>query len=186
MFINSVIERNKELFWNIIGSFGVKGIAIVVNILSLPAYLAYFPDQKILGVWFTIISILNWVLTFDLGIGNGLRNLIVSPLSNNDYNKVKEYISTAYVTIGVICLSIGIFFYFMIKFLNWNDILNISSNLITSKTLITSILLIFSCSTTSTFFKVNHINFVCSSKASYFKFNIVNFKFIDFDISVNI
>lgn len=143
MFINSVIERNKELFWNIIGSFGVKGIAIVVNILSLPAYLAYFPDQKILGVWFTIISILNWVLTFDLGIGNGLRNLIVSPLSNNDYNKVKEYISTAYVTIGVICLSIGIFFYFMIKFLNWNDILNISSNLITSKTLITSILLIF-------------------------------------------
>ena len=143
MFIKSSIKRNKELFWNIIGSFGVKGVAVAINVLSLPAYLAYFPDQKILGVWFTIISILNWVLTFDLGIGNGLRNLIVNPILNNDYIKVKQYISTAYVTIGVICFSIGIFFYFLVKFLNWNDILNISSNLITPKTLINSISLIF-------------------------------------------
>ena len=143
MFINSVIDRNKELFWNIIGSFGVKGLAMVINVLSLPAYLAYFPNQKILGVWFTIISVLNWVLTFDLGIGNGLRNLIVNPLSNNDYNKVKEYISTAYVTIGAICLSLGVVFYFLVKFLNWNELLNISSDLITYNTLTNSVLLIF-------------------------------------------
>tara|TARA_B100000795_G_C22770294_1_gene427557 strand:- start:299 stop:1657 length:1359 start_codon:yes stop_codon:yes gene_type:complete len=142
MSINSVLERNKELFWNIIGSFGVKGLAMVVNILCLPAYIDYFPNQIILGVWFTIISVLNWVLTFDLGIGNGLRNLIVNPLSNNDYNKVKEYISTAYVTIGAICLSLSFIFYFSVKFLNWNEILNISSDLINSNTLTNSILLI--------------------------------------------
>lgn len=140
--INNKIQRNKELFWNILGSFGVKGLAMLVNILSLPAYLIYFSDQKVLGVWFTMISILNWVLTFDLGIGNGLRNLIVDPLVNNDYKKVKEYISTAYVTIGAISLIIGIVCCFLIRFLDWNNVLNISSNVIALKTLVNSISLI--------------------------------------------
>ena len=140
--IYNIIQRNKELFWNIIGSFGVKGLAMVINILSLPAYLAYFPNQKILGVWFTIISVLNWVLTFDLGIGNGLRNLIVKPLANNDYKKVKEYISTAYVTIGIISLIVGVICSILIKLLDWNNLLNISSKLISSQTLVKSITLI--------------------------------------------
>jgi O-antigen/teichoic acid export membrane protein len=140
--IYNIIQRNKELFWNILGSFGVKGLAMVINILSLPAYLAYFPNQKILGVWFTIISVLNWVLTFDLGIGNGLRNLIVKPLANNDYKKVKEYISTAYVTIGIISLIVGVICSILIKLLDWNNLLNISSKLISSQTLVKSITLI--------------------------------------------
>jgi O-antigen/teichoic acid export membrane protein len=142
LLINKIIN-NKELFWNIIGSIGIKGLAMIVSVLSLPAYLSYFSDYEILGVWFTIISILNWVLTFDLGIGNGLRNLLVEPILNRDFIKIKEYISTAYVTIGLISISLGVLSFFLIRFLNWNTVLNIDNNILSNESLLLSIQLIF-------------------------------------------
>lgn len=142
--IQNIINRNKELFWNIVGSFGVKGLAMLVNFASLPAYLSYFPDQRILGVWFTIISVFNWLLTFDLGIGNGLRNLIVQPLLQNDFQKVKEYISTAYITIGLICLILGIIFFISIQYIDWNNMLNVSIEIVSMDVLRNSISVILS------------------------------------------
>ncbi|WP_086478535.1 MATE family efflux transporter [Arenibacter amylolyticus] len=136
-------DNNAELFWNIIGSVGVKGLAMLVNILSLPAYLYYFSDQKILGVWFTIISVLNWILTFDLGIGNGLRNLIIEPYLNKQYNELKEYISTAYISIGIICLILSLFSFVLAKSINWNNFLNISDKIINPGVLFDSIFIVF-------------------------------------------
>lgn len=135
--------NNTELFWNIIGSVGIKGLAMIVNVLSLPAYLSYFSDQKALGVWFTIISVLNWVLTFDLGIGNGLRNIIVDPYENKKFKILKQYISTAYVTIGIICLLLCLISFVFVKAINWNNFLNISKNIINPNILFNSIFIIF-------------------------------------------
>lgn len=137
------IQNNKELFWNILGSIGVKGLAMVINIFSLPAYLHYFSDQKILGVWFAIISVLNWVLTFDLGIGNGLRNLLVKAYTENDNDKIQKYISSAYISIGGLSLLLGVIGYIIILNSNWNIILNISDNIISNKVLIYVIQIIF-------------------------------------------
>lgn len=135
--------NNKNLFWNIIGSIGVKGLAMLVNILAMPAYLKYFSDNIVLGVWFTIISILNWILTFDLGIGNGLRNHLVGAFVDKDRTKAKKYISSAYFSIGGIAFLIGTLGFIILQFLDWNNILNISSQIVPNKSLTTIIQIIF-------------------------------------------
>ena len=144
-FYNSVtnkIENNKELFWNIIGSIGIKGLAMIISLLMLPAYLHYFSDQRILGIWFAILSILNWVLTFDLGIGNGLRNHLVEALITKNNEKIKKYVSSAYISIGGISIIIGIVGYLLIRISNWNTILNISEDVINNEVLIKVVQLI--------------------------------------------
>ncbi len=125
-------KANKSLFKNISGSFFVKGGAVVVALFTMPAYIKFFPDQIVLGVWFTVISILNWILSFDLGIGNGLRNNLVKAFSEDNEKEIKKYISSAYIILGAISLTIGFIGYFCLGVVNWNEWLNVSTTAISS------------------------------------------------------
>ena len=144
MRILQQFTSNKNLALNIFGSFGVKGLAMLISVLTLPAYLHYLEDQQILGVWFALLSILNWVLTFDLGIGNGLRNYLIEAIANKSDTKVKTYISSAYFSIGAISLALAIIGHNIIGLYNWNTILNISEEHITNKALINVVQIVYS------------------------------------------
>ena len=98
---------NKNLIKNIIGTILIKGGGMVLALVLMPLYIKYFPDKAILGVWFTILNVLNWVLTFDLGIGNGLRNHLTVSLSENNDVKSKRLISSAYILLGIVVLCIS-------------------------------------------------------------------------------
>lgn len=137
-------ENSREIMYNTIGAFLVKGGALIVSLFTMPAYMRYFDNQLILGLWFTVLSVLSWVLTFDLGIGNGLRNHLVSALVDKDQERTKKYISSAYVVIGIIVifsilLSIAVF-----QFVNWNIIFNISNTIVSRETLNITVGIVFS------------------------------------------
>lgn len=126
---------DKKLYFNIGSAFVIKGIALLISFLSLPAYIKYFNNEIGLGLWFTILSILNWVLTFDFGIGNGLRNKIIKPLKDKDYKSVKEYISSTYIIIGILTLILTLVLFTISYFVDWNFFFNIDSLLIPTNTI---------------------------------------------------
>lgn len=140
----STNENNKAIAYNTLGAFIVKGAALVVSLFTMPSYMRYFDNQQILGLWFTILSVLSWVLTFDLGIGNGLRNHLVPALVKKDQIRIKKYISSAYFVVGAIVLlslvSSAVFF----RFINWNNIFNIANNIVPIKTLNVTVSIVFS------------------------------------------
>ena len=138
------IKNNKELFWNILGSFGVKGLAMVVTIFTLPAYMYYFQNAKVLGVWFAMLSILNWILTFDLGVGNGLRNYLVEALVDKNNEKAKKYISSGYIIIGLFTIVLMLIGNICIRFIDWNIFLNVTTEVISKSVLLNVVALIFS------------------------------------------
>lgn len=116
----------KMVFSNIINSVIVRGIALAVSMYMMNAYLTYFDSEEYLGIWLTVVSILTWILTFDLGIGNGLRNHLANALAHNDMEKAKELVSSAVFVLAAISIlgfviSSGIVFIF-----DWNQVLNIS------------------------------------------------------------
>ena len=108
--------------------------------LALPLYIAYFDNNTILGVWFTLLSVLNWVLYFDVGIGNGLRNHLTISLADKNFNQGKRLVSSSYMVLGVIAFLISIFLCLIVPYIDWNSFFNISSEIISSKSLQHSIL----------------------------------------------
>ena len=91
--INQKIRNNKNLAANIFGAFAIKGLGMVVSLLTMPYYIDYFGNNTVLGLWFTILTVLNWILSCDIGIGNGLRNYLTEALSQNNRVKARNLIS---------------------------------------------------------------------------------------------
>lgn len=115
---------------NSAAAFLIKGAGVVISVLSVPAFLRYFDDKAVLGVWYTILGVVTWIDFFDLGIGNGLRNGLVDSFTNNRKVRAQQQISTAYVLIGVVTVLLMIAGLIAAPLLNWNDLLNIQPEVV--------------------------------------------------------
>lgn len=102
----------------------IKGISLLISLMYVPLLL-HSLDSENYAIWLTLTSIVSWIVMFDIGLGNGLRNKLSIALANNDYKLGKSYVSTAYACILAFVLSfIIIFLIISDNFLSWDDILN--------------------------------------------------------------
>lgn len=141
--LSNASDNDKIVYRNVIGAFIVKGGALFISLFTLPAYMNFFNNDVVLGVWYTILSLLNWILNFDLGIGNGLRNHLSTSLSANDKEATKKYISSAYFSIGVIVFVTSLIFPFVIRLFDLNSVFNISTEMVSPKSLYISLVIVF-------------------------------------------
>lgn len=115
----------RNLAENVVKSFGVKGVSMLVTLASTPAYLAYFDNNEVLGLWFTLIQVLTWLLTCDMGVGNGLRNELVVALASGNKSDAKKLVSSSYCFLcaigGVVLLAV----LFFSNIVNWFIVFNI-------------------------------------------------------------
>jgi O-antigen/teichoic acid export membrane protein len=123
-FFKTQDARSSNIIKNIFGSFGVKGISIVVNLALIPLTIHYLSSVKF-GVWLTISSVLGWINFFDVGLGHGLRNKLAATIAKGEMDKAKSYVSTAYVSITIMCAILFMVFMIANNFINWNTLLNI-------------------------------------------------------------
>ena len=87
---------------------------MLVSLLMLPAYMHYFQSNTVLGMWFTVVQLLNWIMLLDFGVGGGLRNKIIEPLKHANKNRVISLISAAYISVFAIVLMLIIFQYVLV------------------------------------------------------------------------
>ena len=96
---------------------------MLISFLYVPLLLNSL-DSDDYAIWLTLTSIISMLGLFDIGLGNGLRNRLAAAIANNDINKGRQLVSTAYVCIvGLILLLLFIFLTVNI-FIDWNVILN--------------------------------------------------------------
>ena len=136
-------ENDKIVYKNVLGAFLVKGCALFVTLYTLPSYIKFFNNDEVLGLWFTILSLLNWILNFDLGIGNGLRNHLSTAISLGDKEDVKRYISSAYISIGTIVTVLSVIFPFVIYKVDLNNLLSIEKTEISPNSLYITAIIVF-------------------------------------------
>jgi O-antigen/teichoic acid export membrane protein len=135
--IKEVIDNknDREVFINVGMSFLIKGFALLIQVFTLPAYLRFFDNHNVLGVWYTLLSVITWIFTFDLGIGNGLRNKLVEAIHKEDKSEIQTTISSAYISIGGLLVILFLFFVSTNQYINWNTMLNIDQNFLSEKSL---------------------------------------------------
>ena len=124
-FFSKGSDRSKLAKKQILYSFFVKGISVVIGLMFVPLLLNYL-DADRYGIWLTLISIVGWFTFFDAGLGNGLRNRLTEALAQGEQQLAKEYVSTTYAIVSIIFIVVLIVFYCVNPFLHWNEILNTS------------------------------------------------------------
>lgn len=116
-------DRSKNYIKQVKGSFIFKFLAIFSSFLLIPLIIKYLGMEQY-GIWSTLLSIASWIILFDVGIANGLRNKISESLAEENKLKTKHYISTAYIILGIISLFLIIVFLIISEYISWQKVFN--------------------------------------------------------------
>ena len=141
--LSNLSGNSREILYNVIGSFGVRGLSMVFSFFTMPVYIRFFEDSNVLGVWYTLLSVMNWVLYFDLGIGNGLRNELPECIAHHDEKRAKEVVSSTYFSTILLVMLLAVIGTCLIHALNWNSVLNVSPSLVNNATLVKAIQIVY-------------------------------------------
>lgn len=129
---------------NVLASTIIRGADAIIYIFIVPLTLGYLNPYEY-GVWLTLNSILVWINSFDIGLGNGLRNKLSVALAENNIEKARLYVSTTFfVLISIISFVylIGLFFIYQI---DWYSLLNVREGTIDNLPDIVSVSFLFFC-----------------------------------------
>lgn len=117
-------ERFKRIFATGISSVFSKSVSLGITLITIPLTLKYL-GAELYGLWMTLTSIMLMMNFVDLGIGNGLLNVISEFNGRDDREGVKTYISSAFFELCIIALIILIIFFISYRFLPFDSIFNI-------------------------------------------------------------
>lgn len=78
-----------------------KPIGMLISFLYTPLLLSYLGDEAY-GLWSTILSVINWINYFDVGIGQGLRNTLSKQINSGDEEGANKATSTGYIVLSSI------------------------------------------------------------------------------------
>lgn len=122
----NLANRSEAVKKNVIGSGIMKLISIVLSLLLVPLTINYVnPTQY--GIWLTLSSIIIWIGYFDFGMTLGFKNKFTEALSIDNTILAKQYVSTTYVAIFAIFLSVSMIALVTNQFINWPSILNVDA-----------------------------------------------------------
>lgn len=127
-FINKGQERSIKAKKNIIASFFIKGLSVVISLLLVPLTINYVNTSQY-GIWLTLSSIIAWFSFFDIGLTQGLRNKFATAKAHNDDELAQTYVSTTYAILAIIFIVVWAVFMIVNNYLDWAGILSVSETM---------------------------------------------------------
>lgn len=129
-YLNRIIKSNDSrtlsVKRNIIASFFIRGLSIIISLTLVPLTLG-FVTSELYGIWLTLSSIVVWMNFFDIGFNLGLKNKLTEALALSDYSKGKMLVSTTYIILAVIFIPLCIILELTIPNIDWAKFLNVDS-----------------------------------------------------------
>ncbi len=140
-FIYNFFKGNKRTIKakkNIVASFLIKGVSIVIGFILIRITLRYL-DKTEYGIWLTLTSFLTWFTFFEIGLGNGLKNKLAEAIARKDYHLGRIYVSTTYAILTIVIGAVSLIFLIANFFIDWTLILNTPKEMIHELTILSSI-----------------------------------------------
>lgn len=108
----SLSKYNKDVLLNFI----YRIVTIVLNLLFVRMSIILLGKNEY-GLWMTISSVVAWMGSGDLGLGNGVRNQVASAYGQKNICKIKSIIATGVRCIIHISFMLFIIMFFLLEFL---------------------------------------------------------------------
>ncbi len=137
-------ERSVNAKRNILFSFGIKGLNILISLMLVPLTIDYINPTRY-GIWLTLSSIIGWLSFFDIGFGNGLRNKFAEAMAAGEKELARKYVSTTYAVLAIIISVVLIIFVSINPFLNWAKILNTPPEMVAELSVLALVVFVFFC-----------------------------------------
>lgn len=115
--------RTRNYLFQIKSSVVYKAVAMVASFLVVPPMLQHL-GAEIFGVWSTLLAVMSWVVFFDFGIGNGLKNKVAEALATGDRKEAAAYIATGYGLIGLVAIGLWLLSMAATLVLPWQRVFN--------------------------------------------------------------
>ena len=119
-------ERTRNYLRQIQGEALYKAVALAASFIAIPLMIGYLGEEKF-GVWSTMLTVMSWIVFFDLGVGNGLRNKVAESLAKNEKQDASNYIASGYTLIGLISVVAWVFVSATAYFVPWQIVFNTQS-----------------------------------------------------------
>lgn len=116
-------ERTRNYVHQIKGAIVYRAVAILTSFLTVPLMIGYMGQEQF-GVWSTLLTVMSWIVFFDLGIGNGLRNKVAESLAKNERIEAGNYIASGYTLIGLIATALWLLGTAGSYFVPWQRVFN--------------------------------------------------------------
>lgn len=145
-FLSHIFRGNQRtvlLKKNIIGSFIIKMWTCIVQLLLVPLTLGCL-NQYEYGIWLTINSILLWIDSFDIGLGNGLRNRLAESIAANNKELCRQQVSTTFIMLIIIVVPLITILCLILNHIDCYSLLNVNKSYVPnlSQTIILSLSLV--------------------------------------------
>ncbi len=116
------IKARKNIFESIL----LRGIDSIVYLLLVPVTLGYLNPYEY-GIWLTLNSILTWINSLDIGLGNGMRNKLAEAIAIDDRRLARHYVSTTFFMLILIMGSLIGIGTLLFPYIDWYSILSTTS-----------------------------------------------------------
>lgn len=116
-------DRTRNYLRQIKGAVVYRAVAMAASFLAVPLMIQYLGQEQF-GIWSTLLTVMSWIIFFDLGVGNGLRNKVAESIAKNEINEASSYVASCYTLIGLIAFAIWGVVTSASYFLSWQSIFN--------------------------------------------------------------
>lgn len=100
-----------------------RAVAMAASFFAIPLMIHYLGQEQF-GVWSTLLTVMSWIVFFDLGVGNGLRNKVAESLARGENKEAGNYIASGYTIVGLLALVLWILLTVGAYFVPWQVVFN--------------------------------------------------------------
>jgi len=119
-------ERYRRAGLTASASYIAKALTVLTGFVSVPLTINYLGAERY-GVWLTISSLLMWVALTDFGLtGNALVNVLSEATGNEDREKARDYVASAFWALVAIALLVGMAFAVAFTVIPWRTVFRVS------------------------------------------------------------
>lgn len=102
----------------------VKAVTFGLTLVMVPITLNYLGQERY-GIWVTLISLLAWLSTFDLGIANGLTPTLSRAFGKGRPGLARSYVATALWGLTIVALFAALLSWVLWVNLDWAYVFNV-------------------------------------------------------------
>ena len=120
-------ERYRRIAWSTLLSVVARLVAIAISFVTVPLVVGYLGAERY-GMWLTLSSLVAILSPLDLGIGNGLMQVVSDASGRDDRDAARRAVSTALVLLTAIAFGIAAVALVANPVISWARVFNVTSS----------------------------------------------------------